>query len=252
MIYIVTHKDFTMPAAKSEYAIIQVGAEGKKDLGFLKDNIGDNISDKNPYFCELTGLYWIWKNRKDDYKGIVHYRRFFNCSFRYEDIITEGQVKRILNKYDIILPFKKKLRVSVMDQYCEKSGFKQDLYAVREIIKKIFPEYLESYDEVLYGNEICFFNMMIANKNIFDAYCKWLFSILLELEDGKNLDSYNDYQKRIYGFLSERLLNVYVKHNKLRIFQCGVVSNMKWGIKKRVLTGCKRKLWYYRQIINKK
>ena len=67
-IIIATHKKYQMPA-DSMYIPLHVGAEGKKDetgkelnLGYVKDNTGDNISKMNPSFCELTGLYWDWKN----------------------------------------------------------------------------------------------------------------------------------------------------------------------------------------------
>ena len=66
MIYIAAHKKFNVPQLDN-YAVLQVGAQGKENLGYLQDNTGDNISYKNPNFCELTGLYWIWKNCDDEY-----------------------------------------------------------------------------------------------------------------------------------------------------------------------------------------
>ena len=90
MIYIAAHKEFDVPRLEN-YVPLQVGAEGKEDLGFLRDNTGDNISVKNPNFCELTGLYWIWKNTNDEYKGVVHYRGYFcksNLSSNSNDIYT--------------------------------------------------------------------------------------------------------------------------------------------------------------------
>ena len=75
-IIVATHKKYEMPK-DDIYIPLHVGAEGKEDIGFIKDNTGDNISEKNPYFCELTGLYWAWKNLNADYIGLVHYRRHF-------------------------------------------------------------------------------------------------------------------------------------------------------------------------------
>ena len=82
-IVVATHKAFPMPTDKM-YIPLHVGAEGKTnedgtplDLGYQKDNTGDNISAKNANYCELTGLYWAWKNLKADYIGLVHYRRYF-------------------------------------------------------------------------------------------------------------------------------------------------------------------------------
>ena len=75
-IYIAAHKKTELPQ-KDGYIPLQVGAALHDDLGYLKDDVGDNISSKNPNFCELTGLYYIWKNEKADIVGLSHYRRFF-------------------------------------------------------------------------------------------------------------------------------------------------------------------------------
>ena len=82
-IVVATHKKYEMPKDKM-YLPLHVGAEGKMDpngnvldLGYVKDNTGDNISEKNSSYCELTGLYWAWKNLTADYIGLVHYRRYF-------------------------------------------------------------------------------------------------------------------------------------------------------------------------------
>ena len=79
-ILVATHKAYWMPE-DDVYMPVHVGREGKQDLGFNGDNTGDNISLKNANYCELTGLYWAWKNLQCDYIGLCHYRRFL-C-FRY-------------------------------------------------------------------------------------------------------------------------------------------------------------------------
>ena len=99
-IIVATHKQFVMPQDKELYLPIHVGCEGKKDLGFQGDNTGDNISVLNPYYCELTGLYWAWKNLECDYLGLVHYRRYFTeKAGSYNDSINIDAV--ILDKDDI-------------------------------------------------------------------------------------------------------------------------------------------------------
>ena len=75
-ILVATHKKYWMPE-DDVYLPIHVGREGKADLGYVGDNTGDNISEKNANYCELTGLYWAWKNLKCDYIGLCHYRRYF-------------------------------------------------------------------------------------------------------------------------------------------------------------------------------
>ena len=106
-------------------------------LPFQGDNTGDNISEKNPLYCELTALYWLWKNCEDDYIGICHYRRFFSKSFRYGVIATEEELLCKLSKFDIIVPFKRSMAVTVREQYCRNSGYNKDLNKVRDIIKTV-------------------------------------------------------------------------------------------------------------------
>ena len=101
-VIIATHKKYQMPKDKL-YLPLHVGAEGKDDIGYQKDNDGKNISKKNPFFCELTGLYWAWKNLDSDYIGLVHYRRYF---YDRNKIIGDKKISKILSNNDIILPKK--------------------------------------------------------------------------------------------------------------------------------------------------
>lgn len=251
MIYIATHKKFNVPNEPG-YIPIQVGTEGKTKLGYLVDNTGDNISVKNANYCELTGLYWIWKNTSDDYKGLVHYRRYFSNSLKANKILKERYILRALKKFDVILPFRYTMDKSLIDDYCEISGFKKDLESVREIIQNKYPNYLNAYDNTMNNNKIYFYNMIIARKNVFDNYCEWLFSILFELEKKVDLFGYNDYQKRIYGFLSERLLNVYFDYNNYTVFECGVINTEEdWGTWKKIRTAMKRVLMFRIQLFFK-
>ena len=113
-VIIATHKNYKMPEDEL-YLPVHVGKEGKNDIGYQGDNTGDNISRKNPYFCELTGLYWAWKNLDTDYIGLVHYRRHFSMSKklpkdiegRIKNVLTTEQVDKLLNEVDIILPKKR-------------------------------------------------------------------------------------------------------------------------------------------------
>ncbi len=75
-IYVMTHKKIENLPEKI-YQPLHVGREGKEDLGYPGDHTGEQISSKNPYYCELTGMYWIWKNVSCDVIGVCHYRRFF-------------------------------------------------------------------------------------------------------------------------------------------------------------------------------
>ncbi|MGT0131144.1 DUF4422 domain-containing protein, partial [Streptococcus pneumoniae] len=109
-ILVATHKKYKIPSDTSLYLPIHVGCEGKKKIGFQGDNSGENISNLNPYYCELTGLFWAWKNLDYDYLGLVHYRRYFTSrrqSYR-EDlnmdsiILSKSEVEKMMLDYDVV------------------------------------------------------------------------------------------------------------------------------------------------------
>ncbi len=208
-VYIAAHKAFPAVDAAG-YIPLQVGAANGADLPYTKDNTGEHISEKNPHFCELTGLYWIWKNTSDAYKGLVHYRRYF---MQGKDILSEQAIEHLLADCDIILPPREILRESAWQEFSLHSGHEQDLNLLRQAVETVDPAYLPSFDRVMAGNRLHLFNMLIARREVFDAYCAWLFAVLFELEKHVDMTGYTPYQQRLYGFLSERLLNVWVAHN---------------------------------------
>lgn len=225
MIYIATHKKFNVPNLNG-YCALQVGAEGKEKYGYLMDNIGNHISGKNANYCELTGLYWIWKNTDDSYKGLVHYRRYFgrnNLSNKISDICSYEHLLNCLKSVDIVLPyveyFKQNAKEEILLHCCTEEIFDK----LRQIIETKYPDYIETYDRYFNENKASLFNMLFCKREIFDAYCEWLFSILFVLEKQVDLAKLNTYQQRLYGFLSERLLNVWVIKNKLVVKHLPVI-----------------------------
>ncbi len=224
-VYIISHKQTAYPSLDG-YNLIQVGAYNKEHYCEINDAENDNISQKNPFFCELTGLYWIWKNiKKDDYIGIVHYRRFFTDSFFEDHFLTEKKIKKILKRYDVILPIKTKLKSqTVREQFLENTGTEYDLQILESVIKDTYPDYYDSYCKVFDGYVCYFRNMFITSKSIYDNYCQWLFNILFEVEKRIDITNYDDYHKRIYGFLAERLLTVYILNNCFKVYEVGVVQ----------------------------
>ena len=225
MLYIATHKKFNVPNLNG-YCALQVGAEGKEKYGYLRDNIGNHISGKNANYCELTGLYWIWKNTDDSYKGLVHYRRYFgrnNLSNKISDICSYEYLLNCLKSVDIVLPyveyFKQNAKEEILLHCCTEEIFDK----LRQIIETKYPDYIETYDRYFNENKASLFNMLFCKREIFDAYCEWLFSILFVLEKQVDLAKLNTYQQRLYGFLSERLLNVWVIKNKLVVKHLPVI-----------------------------
>ncbi len=230
-IYIATHKAYNYPKIDG-YIPIHVGkALTDLDLGIIGDNTGDHISGLNPNFCELTALYWMWKNSDADILGLVHYRRYLKENIRggnilnnqYEVLCIDYVEKVFKTKTNtVFLPNKEKLfyqkykikfSVSMKKQY-ELNHYKKDWAEVENIIERKFPEYLPALRKVEQSNKISFYNMFIAHRDWVNSYCEWLFSILFELKERFDISNYNAYQSRIYGFISERLFNVYLQYNK--------------------------------------
>lgn len=228
-IYIVAHKDFHVPSL-NHYIPIQVGkSQTHTDLGWLSDDTGDHISEKNPSYCELTALYWLWKNCTDPVIGLCHYRRYFTrnpFSVKPQYYLSFEKAMALLEQYDIILPEKIYLKCSVQEKYASSgAGFLKDLEKVEQIIAQQFPEYLVSYRKVMNSKEQYFWNMFILKKHLMDEYCSWLFAILSKLEQETDLSEYDSRQRRIYGYISERLLNVWVEKNELTVYECPVVQS---------------------------
>lgn len=215
-IYVITHKKFEANYDKQLYKIIQVG-QGFSDKE-IKDNTGDNISEKNKNYCELTALYWIWKNDKQsEFVGTAHYRRFFAKNLLNRILkrpIDKKYVNKALKKYDILIPEPMiMLNKNVLEQYSEKH-YEKDLLICGDIIREKYPEYKKSFEEIMKRKYYSQFNMLICKKEIYDTYMKWLFDILFEVEKRIDISNYDSYNQRIYGFLSERLFNVWLNNNK--------------------------------------
>lgn len=216
--FVITHKKITKKLIK-EYIPIQVGKDNTKlDLQYINDNTGDNIAQKNPYYCELTAIYWLYKNYDlPKYVGICHYRRFFLHSI-FLKLIDKKYVNKIMKKYDVILPYRYDTKSSVEDNFIDAgSGKKKDLVNLRNIIKKDYSKYLNEYDKVMSSKKMSYCNMVVMKKEDFMKYCSWLFEILSKVEAITDMTGYSKQEKRLYGFLSEFLLNVWINQNRLKI-----------------------------------
>ena len=213
-IYVMAHKKFNAPENEI-YKPMQVGAALHDDLGYLRDDTGDNISVKNPNYSELTGVYHVWKNDHDsDIVGICHYRRFFADDSL--NLMGAEYIDRLFEKADVVTTYAAKLKNTLFVDYC-LAHHDVDMIETRNAIQKLYPDYLATFDEVMDGRCMFFANMMIARKSVYDEYCKWLFDILFEVERNLDISDYDDYNKRVYGFISERLLGVWLKNTYKKI-----------------------------------
>lgn len=218
-IMVATHKMFPMPTDQDLYLPVLVGAKKnyKNGMDFQRDDEGKNISSKNSNFNELTALYWGWKNLNADAVGLVHYRRFLSLkrSQHIEDILTNEEASELLSKAPIILPKKRKYYIETNYLHYIHAHREEPIKETRRIIKKDFSDYLDSFDSVMSANSAHMFNMFIMNDAYFKKYAKWLFTILFELQDKIDVTSYSKQEARAFGYVSELLLDVWIRKNKI-------------------------------------
>lgn len=248
-IIVATHK---APAVVESniFKPIQAGASINhytiKDI-YYKDNTGDHISEKNSSFNELSTLYWAWKNLDFDIIGLAHYRRYLDLSYkkplfkkdkehvvrniqendiRLTNLKNDNKVQKKITKflkiYDVLLPQKAFCTFdngdfeSLTNQY-KRFHMESDWVACIQVILEKYPEYKPSIEAHFdKGNIFYLCNMFITKKEWLDKYCTWLFNILFEVE--KRIEISTDpFQKRVIGFLAERLFTLYILHNKPKI-----------------------------------
>ena len=218
-IIVATHKAYWMPSDKL-YLPVRVGAEGKEeDFGFMPDNAGENISQKNANYCELTGLYWAWKNLDCEYLGLAHYRRHFTMlsgTNDRRDVLSLDQARGLLTDTDVLLPVKRNYWIETNYQQYVHAHHAEDLDETRRILEERYPEYLVAYDKSMKRTTGHRFNMFIMKKALSDRYCEWLFDVLFELEKRLDISEYSTNDKRVFGFVSERLLDVWMETNGIK------------------------------------
>jgi hypothetical protein len=218
-IFTMTHKKFEEPK-DAMYVPLQVGKAVKEDLGYLGDNTGENISELNDCYSELTGVYWIWKNYHFAYYvGVCHYRRYLIN--KKGKIYQEFEFLELLKEYDIITSKKLKYDYTYYDGYADAHNI-NDLIETGKVIKEKYPEYYDNFERLVHSNESYFGNIMVTSKVLFDEYASWLFDILLEVQRRIDISSYDDYHKRVFGFISEFLLMVWVNTRNLKVYECMV------------------------------
>ena len=215
-IIIAAHKSYRMPEDPM-YLPLHVGAAcHEQDPGYVRDDTGDNISSLNPSFCELTGLYWAWKNLDAEFIGLAHYRRHFSLKKKGQDpfdsVLTSEELLPLLEDAKVIVPNKRRYYIETLYSHYAHTHYADQLDQTREIISERCPDYLESYDAVVNRTWGYMFNMMILRRDLLDTYCRWLFDILFALRErmeGVELDAF---QARFYGRVSEIIFNVWLDH----------------------------------------
>lgn len=187
---------------------IQAGAaltDQRLSEEILTDYLGENISDRNRQFCELTALYWIWKNSCEDVVGMVHYRRHF--------ILPDDWFQRMeAYNIDVVLPVPLYVVPSLGENYKLRHDPSDWEYLM---------DYFKMQDEETYRNAKLFFegnlyspcNMFIMKKPVLNDLCEWMFPILeaVAVHGGQKKDGYLN---RYPGFISERLISYFFERNR--------------------------------------
>lgn len=236
-ILVCCHKESPLPHSKV-YLPIQVGkAISNIDLGIQGDNTGENISEKNESFCELTGMYWAWKNLKDvDVIGLCHYRRFFDfhhqCELLYSntvfgtseydkiDLSVPDKLLRKIDNRSIVAAVPIHYEISLYNDYC-RCHVSDDILELKKVIEELNDQqYVDAFTKVMYqNNKLRHFNMFIMTWDLYNEYCEWLFGILFKVEKRIDIANYSVFQKRVFGYMAERLLNVFIEAKKLKVYE---------------------------------
>ena len=213
-IFVACHKPVEVKS-DDVYTPIHVGRavskykEEMKDI--IGDDTGDNISEKDASYSEMTGHYWAWKNYHDsEYIGFCQYRRYF-----YE-IITPENIDGYFSKGADVLLAGPCMRKHSRWSFLQTFVCAEDLAFMLKVVRKLYPDYYKTLSQYGFGSIDYPFNMLICRKELFDKYAEWIFSILFECEKHIKPSPYSR-ARRVYGYLAEFLTPVFFLHNGYKI-----------------------------------
>lgn len=203
---------------------IQAGAAlTDRRVANFSDNEGDIIFDKNRNYCELTALYWIWKNRlnqtaSDDsteYYGLAHYRRIL-------DLSDDDILRLVDNDVDVVLPFPMPYEPN-MGEHHRHTLTDREWEAVTKAMKELYPGGYRRFETILHQKNLFNYNIILARKKVLREYCEWLFPILFRIEELSNPDGTKK-TNRYIGYIGETLETIYFMANKdqLNIVHAGI------------------------------
>ncbi len=239
-VYVASHVQVPKPELPYCTAIQTGAAQTTPWPGYLQDNVGDNISQKNRYFGELTGLYWVWKNTTDPLVGWCHYRRFFSPILFSQNNRTGvgvdlAMAQTILGRdgygtlfeselalSQIIVPVMIHPEVSAAQWFCATHR-PEDWTAMLAALVDVHPTEAEAATQYLSSvRPLHFWCMFITHRPLLDAYCEWLFPLLFHLET-QITPSEDNFLCRVFAFLTEHLFNWWTASRGLQMVNRPVV-----------------------------
>lgn len=229
-VYIVSHREYEFPK-DNKFLPIKVGNSTIPiSEHYVQDNTNENIASLNPSFCELTAAYWIWKNSQEDVVGLVHYRRYFSSQSRKltikgKPIASGEELMDYLKHNDILVAKPRNYFITSIKSHYIHAHHQSDYDQLRDEIALQHPDYLADFDQIMSGTKISLYNMFVCKKTLIDQYFSWLFPVLFALEQKIDYQNYDAYQKRVFGFMAERLFNIWLHHqDSLKIKYLPVVN----------------------------
>jgi len=227
----IIQSEWIKPIALGEYS----------EAGLLSERTGENIAHLNPYFNELSALYWIWRNTRDPIVGLWHYRRImaFNLDEHWRDSFESrisasssvigyftddnqlDSLHRLMSCSDIIVPRLHVTGKSISAQYCDSHGDESWNIFIEEV--HLQTPHLFDYTVLFdHSNLSTLYNMFVMRRHHFDAYCSDLFRVLkaVFLRIGARQ---HPYQRRYPGFLAERFLLLWLRHQRLRVTEVPII-----------------------------
>lgn len=233
-IYISTIKNVDRTFSDGYELVLAGSSLNSIDNYYIRDDIGENISFKNESYCELTVLYWIWKNSKSDIVGLEHHRRFFYNKKLFPKILTIEEITDILEDNDIIIPRAICIGDGIERQY-KDVHIGKDYDICRKIIGDYFPEFLDAFNDNSKLHFLHPYNMLITRKEILDDYCSFLFPLLEKVEEQIDVSKRDNYQRRVFGFLAERLFQTWLlKNSKLSKVEYPVYNSEESFVKQKI------------------
>lgn len=214
------HKAYPMPKS-TLYLPIFVGKalHPQSHLPYQGDDTGQNISTKNLAYNELTAQYWAWQNLKDlDAVGLVHYRRYFighqKHGPKFQRLLTQTELEVLFQTSDVIVPKPRHYYIETNRTHYIHAHHQTGLDLARLILVRDYPAYVRAFDTQMQQTSAHMFNMFVMKWPEFEAYSTWLFDILYKIEGYLDTTTYSPYERRVYGFISELLLDVWLKTTK--------------------------------------
>ena len=237
-ILVATHKNYAMPK-DPVYLPVFVGKALHPDVNqtYQGDNTGDNISAKNANYNELTAIYWGWKNLPDlDAMGLVHYRRHFSLTGKkdVQTVLTQADVEKLLAQADVLVPKRRNYYIESNGSHYLHVHEHEPLEVMKDIIQDDYPEYVPAMEKVLKRTWAHMFNMFVMKRQPLDEYCTWMFEVLAKVEARIDITNYTPYEKRVYGFLSELMLDTWLEtHPEYRVKEVNYVfmEPVNWFVK---------------------